>query len=222
MPQRQDLLDRIALALASDRRGHPLRVAIDGLCGAGKSTFARDLTAALLAQNERSVHLDSDGFHHPRDIRYRQGRDSARGYYEDAYNFEALADRVLRPLGAGGSLVYAKRIYDLTTDEVVPDDTARADPNSIIIFDCTFVQRGALRGLWDEVIFLEVAREIATMRGINRDTPQFGSQRAARAAYEIRYMAACDIYAAEERPADRASIVIDNNDIEAPRLVRFG
>lgn len=35
-----------------------------------------------------------------------------------------------------------------------------------------------------------------------------------------RYMAACDIYVAEERPAERASIVIDNNDVHAPKLVR--
>ena len=30
------------------------------------------------------VRLDSDGFHHIREHRYRQGRDSARGYYEVA------------------------------------------------------------------------------------------------------------------------------------------
>lgn len=220
MSERQQLLDAVARRLASAELGHPLRVGIDGLCAAGKSIFARDLTGALLARNERATHLDSDGFHHARAIRYRQGRDSASGYYEDAYNFDALAEEVLRPLGPGGSLVYATRIHDLATDEAIHDDRARAERCSIVIFDCTFVQRGALRDLWDEVIFLDVDREIATTRGIARDAAHLNGREAAYAAYERRYMAACDIYVAEERPAERASIVIDNNDVHAPKLVR--
>lgn len=220
MTQRQCLVDRIARHLATARLGHPLRVGIDGLCGAGKSTFARELTAALLARGERAIHLDSDGFHHIRAIRYRQGRDSARGYYEDAYNFDALAEMVLRPLGPRGAFVYATRVHDLRTDEVLRHDRATADRSSIVIFDCTFVQRGALRELWDEVIFLEVDREVGAVRGIERDAHQFDGREAARAAYASRYMRACDIYVAEERPAERATIVIDNNDVHKPRLIR--
>jgi uridine kinase len=218
--ERHRLIDRVARRLAVERREHPLRVGIDGLCGSGKTTFARDLTAALLARGELAVHLDSDGFHHPRAIRYRQGRDSPRGYYEDAYDFAGLTEKVLRPLGPGGSLVYARRLHDMETDKVVHDDNANADRRSIVIFDCTFIQRGTLRGLWDEVIFLETNREIAADRGIDRDAPSFGSREAAHQAYEARYMAACDIYVSEERPLERASIVIDNNDVHAPVLLR--
>lgn len=220
MPERESLIDSLASRLSSARLGHPLRVGIDGICGSGKSVFARDLTAALLAQDQPAVHLDSDGFHNTRAVRHRQADDAARGYYEDAYNFEAVAEKVLRPLGPGGSLVYATRVHDLTTDEVVTDQCATADRASIVLFDCTFVQRGTLRDLWDEVIFLEVDRDIAVTRGIDRDAPRFNSRAAAHAAYESRYMTACDIYVTEERPVERASVVIDNNDLHAPRLVR--
>lgn len=220
MSERQRLIDRVAERLASVRHDHPVRVGIDGVCGSGKSTFARELTAALLTRNANAVHLDSDGFHHARSVRYRQGPDSARGYYEDAYNFDALAEQVLRPLGPGGSLVYATRVHDLPTDEHVPNDKATADPDCTVIFDCTFLQRGALRDLWDEVIFLDVDREVATARGVSRDAERFGSPETARAAYESRYMAACDIYLREERPVERASIVVDNNDLHAPLLIR--
>jgi uridine kinase len=41
-----------------------------------------ELVSAIAMRGRPAVHLDSDGFHNPRDIRYRQGRDSARGYYE--------------------------------------------------------------------------------------------------------------------------------------------
>lgn len=178
------------------------------------------LTGQLRAAGVDAVHLESDGFHHARDIRYRQGRDSARGYYEDAYDFNTLAERVLRPLGPGGSFTYLTKAHDLATDELVAGETATAGPGSIVVFDCTFIQRGGLRDLWDEVIFLRVDREIALSRGIGRDAPSLNGVQAARAAFEHRYMAACDIYVVEERPAERASVVIDNDDVQAPRIIR--
>ena len=66
--------------------GRPVRVGIDGYCGAGKTTLARWLVAELERAGRPALHVDSDGFHHVRERRYRPGRDSARGYYEDAYD----------------------------------------------------------------------------------------------------------------------------------------
>lgn len=221
MSVREDVLSRVAVRLAARRTGHPLRLGIDGVVGAGKSTFARDLVAVLRTAGLPAVHLDSDGFHHVRAIRYRQGRDSARGYYEDAYDFEALAERVLRPLGTPGSPRYATKVHDLETDALITGPEATAEPGSIVVFDCTFLQRGRLRELWDEVIWLEADRDAARQRGISRDLERLGGEAATVAAYESRYMAACDLYLAEERPSERASIVIDHNDPARPRIVRL-
>lgn len=182
---------------------------IDGRCGSGKSTLARELVARLQADGVPATHLDSDGFHHVRAVRYRQGRESARGYYEDAYDLDALADRVLRPLGPGGSGVYATRVHDLTTDAVIAGETATAAPGEVVVFDCTFLQRGGLRELWDVVVWREIDRELALARGVARDADALGGAEAARAAYETRYLAACDLYVAEERPAERADVVLE-------------
>jgi uridine kinase len=217
---RARVLAHLAARFAGARPGHPLRVGIDGVCGSGKSTFAGDLTGVLTARGVPAVHLDSDGFHHVRAVRYRQGRDSARGYYEDAYDFAALADRVLRPLGPGGSLTYATKVHDMATDETFADAVARAEPAAVVVFDCTFLQRGALRELWDEVVYLDVDREVATRRGVERDADRMGGRGVAQAAFERRYMAACDLYVREERPAERASVVIGHDDPIRPVLVR--
>jgi uridine kinase len=166
-----------------------------------------------------AIRLDSDGFHNVREIRYRQGRGSARGYYEDAYDFDALAERVLVPLGAG-RLEYAPKVHDLETDEICAEASAVASPDAIVVFDCTFLQRGGLRDLWDEVIFLSTSIAAAQSRGIARDAARMGGADAARANYDARYMAACRIYLAEEDPVNRASIVIDNEDVAAPRVLR--
>lgn len=218
--RRGQLLSLVADRLTATEIGRPVRVGVDGPCGSGKSTLARELVQEMSSRARRAVHLDSDGFHNRRDIRYRQGRDSARGYYDDGYDFAALIERVLIPLGPGGSRVYATKVHDMATDRAVTDRLATAPEDAIVVFDCTFLQRGSLREHWDEVIYLEVRRDISVARGAARDAAMFGGVENARRAYEDRYMAACDIYIREECPAEKASVVIDHNEIAMPRVLR--
>jgi uridine kinase len=218
--ERTEVLQRIADRLVRADPGHPLRVGIDGVCGAGKTTFARELAAALAGAGRPVVDLDSDGFHHVRAVRRRRTGDPARGYYEDAYDLDALRDLVLRPLGPGGSRRYAEHVHDLATDVVAPR-FAEAREDAIVLFAATFVQRGDLRDDWDEVIWLDVPEAVATARGVARDAPALGGTEAAEAAYASRYAAACRIYVAEEGPRDRASIVVDHTDPQHPAVTRW-
>lgn len=188
--------------------GRPVRVGIDGYCGAGKTTLARRLVEELQRSGRAALHVDSDGFHHVRERRYRQGRDSARGYYDDAYDLDALAERVLRPLGTGGDRVIATAVHDLATDEVL-DRTTRVPQDAVVVFAATFVQRGDLRDLWDEVVWVDTDEPTATTRGIARDAGAMGGEEEAAAAYDARYQAACRIYVAEEQPRERASVILD-------------
>ncbi|PZS24573.1 MAG: uridine kinase [Pseudonocardiales bacterium] len=154
-----------------------------------------------------------------RAVRYRQGRESARGYYEDAYDFDSLRDLALIPLGAGGSRRYATRVHDLETDETVRE-WAAAPGDAVVLFAATFLQRDNLRDYWDEVIYLDASIEQAQARGIARDAAALGGPDNAAEAYETRYMAACKIYLAEQRPRERASILIEHDDPADPRLIR--
>ena len=160
----------VARRLCAHNVDHPLRVDIDGVCGAGRCTFAKDVSERIAALGRTVVRLDSDGFHHVRAIRHRQGTGSARGYYEDAYNFDALRDFTLIPLGANGSCRYATRVHDLETDATVRN-WATAPVDAIVLFDATFLQHDHLREHWDEVIYLDATIERAQARGIARDHP---------------------------------------------------
>jgi uridine kinase len=216
---RATVLDRLAEWLATQELDHPLRVGLDGVCGAGKTTFGNALAERIAAQGRIVVRLDSDRFHHVRAVRYRQGRDSGRGYYDDAYDFEGLRDLTLRPLGPGGSRRFAEGIHDRRSDDVRVD-WGMAPREAVVIFDATFIQRGGLRDAWDVVVYLDVSRDVALGRGIARDSTALGGEEPAREAYLQRYMAACDLYLAEEDPVSRATVVVDNNDPDHPVLRR--
>ena len=173
-PERSVVLSLVAERLAANRPGHPLRVGIDGVCGSGKTTFSLDLTKFVAATGRTAVLVDSDGFHHVRARRYRQGRESAEGYYDDAYDFDSLTDRVLLPLGPDGTGDYAIRVHDLASDATIDDETAQAPPDTIVLFAATFIQRDQLRDLWDEVIYVDVQEEVAIARGVARDRDALG------------------------------------------------
>ena len=90
-PARRDLLVALAARVPASRRA---RVAVDGRAGAGKTVFADELAAVLTAAGRGVLRASVDGFHRPRAGRYRRGRDSAVGYWLDAYDY----DRMVRTL----------------------------------------------------------------------------------------------------------------------------
>ena len=96
------LIDNLAQRITGIRLDHPVRVGIDGIDTAGKTTFADNLAEAL----ENTIRASGDDFHNPREIRYRQGRESATGYYQDVFNYTAILEYLLKPFGPGGDLKY--------------------------------------------------------------------------------------------------------------------
>ena len=218
---RTEVLAHVADSLVARRQTHPLRVAVDGITASGKSTFAAQLTVAVAARGRPALHLSTDDYHHQRAHRYRQGRDSAAGYYEDAYDLAAFHRLVLQPLGPGGDLRYRARYHDLTTDEFVDEEPASAPPDAVVIVDGSFLQRPELAGGWDEVIFLDTSPAVARVRGIERDALAFGGPDEAGRAYDLRYHAAAALYLADVDPVAAASIVIDHDDLAEPRLRRI-
>jgi uridine kinase len=220
-PGRAAMIAQVAGILCARAPGHPLRVAVDGITSSGKTTFASEVAEAVGAQGRPVARVSMDGYHHRRAHRHRQGRLSADGYYEDAYDLDRAARELLQPLGPGGTRRYRDRIIDLATDEPA-DSWAEAAPDTVLVVDGSFLQRAELRDHWDEVIYLDVAFEVALARGVARDAAAFGGRDAATEAFTQRYHAAGHRYLDEVDPRRRATIVIDNNDLARPRLVRPG
>ena len=177
-----------------------VRVAIDGVDGAGKTTFADRLAPVLAASGRQVIRASVDDFHRPQAERYARGRDSPEGFFLDSYDYDALRERLLDPLGPGGSRRYRRRSHDLRTDELVDPAAELASVDAILLLDGIFLHRDELAGLWNYSLFLDVPFEVSTARCAAR-----GDRLSHRYVEGQRlYLAACD-------PASRATRVIDNS-----------
>ncbi len=236
--QQAELLTLLAARILAVQRPHPVRVAIDGVDAAGKTTLADALAVVLRSTQGVSspgagaapgeaprqiLRASIDRFHNPREVRYRQGPDSPSGYYEDSFDLNALKQRLLDPLGPGGSLGNSRTIqtglFDFRTNAPIQSDIAQAAPDAILLLDGVFLLRPELAGCWDFTIFIQVSFETVLARVVERDRELIGSAQAVIERYNKRYIPAQRFYLETCRPAERADIVVINDDLKGP-LVR--
>lgn len=137
-PQRRKLVQNLARRLVALERPHPLRVAIDGIDVAGKTTLADELALQVQALNRPVIRASLDGFHHPRAHRHRRGPLSPQGYYEDSFHYDALRASLPRPLGLGGDGRYRAAVFDHRSDRPADAPWPTAPAGSLLLFDGVF------------------------------------------------------------------------------------
>ena len=206
-----DVADSVPEAVGEDC----VRVAVDGVDGAGKTVFAAELAAELRARGREVVQVSVDDWHQVRDRRYARGRTSPEGFLLDSYDYARLRAEVLEPLGPGGSREYRPRGHDLATDEVLTGPWLQAGARAVLVLDGLFLQRAELDGCFELVIWLDVPFEETAARMALRDgtSPDPGDPSMQR------YVGAQRTYFAERSPWSRADLVVDNTDLAAPFVV---
>jgi uridine kinase len=216
MMERSDLLVELASRIAELQPSHPIRVAIDGIDAAGKTTMAQDLVSPLEAVGRPIIRSSIDHFHNPARVRHRRGSTSAEGYYRDSFDSSGLVEALLAPLGPGGSLQYRREIFDRRRDSPIDAPLETASPDSVLIFDGVFLHRPELRAHWDFSIFLRADFAVSVGRAEQRDLELFGSISEIRRRYQMRYLPGQRLYLAECQPEQLASIVVNNDDPQRP------
>lgn len=192
------------------------RVGIDGVDGAGKTTFADRLGQVLTAIGMPVILASIDRFHHPRAIRYAKGQDSPEGFFVDSFDLAALKRELLDPLAPGGSGVFRRAVFDHRRDQPVMAPAETAPPGAVLLFEGIFLHRPELRGSFDLTVFLDVPfaqsyRRMAERDGCDPD-PQHPANR--------RYFLGQQLYLSSCEPQSRAGILIDYADFDNPSIVR--
>ena len=163
------LLARLAEAIAALHPDRRIRVAIDGVDGAGKTMLADALAPQVAARGRAVIRASVDDFHNPRAIRYARGRHSPDGFFLDSYDYAAFRRLLLDPLGPEGSGRYIAKHFDHRTDAPVAPFEQQAPPSAALIVDGIFLHRPELRACWDLSIFLQVTTAVSLARNAARD-----------------------------------------------------
>jgi uridine kinase len=219
MIKRSQFLEELTYRIIQIEQPYPLRVAIDGPDAAGKTTLAQELSALLQARGRPVIRASIDGFHNPTLIRYRRGVTSPEGYYYDSFNYQALTESLLAPLGPTGSRQYRSKVFDYRTNSEVQIPIQVADVNAVLLFDGVFLLRAELIEYWDFTVFVEADFETTLARAEQRDTVSFSSVEEVRRRYEQRYIPGQKLYFDKCHPKELAKVVVDNNDLQNPVML---
>lgn len=219
---RADVLDALADRITAIRLPHPLRIGIDGVDAAGKTMLADELAAVIERRGRAVIRGSIDGFHNPRAIRYQRGPLSAEGYFLDSFNYAAMREALLDPLGPGGSRSFRRAVFDLGRDEPNPAPVETAADHAVLLLDGVFLHRDELRGRFDFTVFVRAGFDETLRRAEQRDLAALGSVDEIRRRYRERYVPGQQLYLTSAQPERRASVVVDNNDPWSPLTVERG
>jgi len=200
-----------------DRR---VRVAVDGPTGAGKTTLGHELAQHLAETGRVVLRASLDDFKRPWAEAHLHDRISGEGYYRNAFDLDAIGRLLLEPAHPAGNGLVALCSIDPLTQIDHSHDRVTMPPNGSLIVDGVFALRPELDHHWDLRIWIDIDPGVSARRAIDRDADREGSAQA-EAPLRDRYDPAEAIYTSEVDPRSRADIVIDNTDIDHPRLRRL-
>lgn len=197
----------------------PLLVGVDGVDAAGKTRLADELAEAGGRLGLRALRASIDGFHNPRDLRYRRGPDSAEGYYRDSFDYPALRAALFDPLREGASGRVVPRAYDFRSESAVEPSPVHFEGETILIFEGVFLQCAELAGYWDFLVYVHAGFETTLERAEVRDRALLGAVSEVRRKYLSRYIPGQQLYIRERAPIDNAHAVVVNESFEDPEIV---
>jgi uridine kinase len=216
--RRQHVLDQLADRIRRLPDTHPVRVAVDGIDAAGKTTLADELVPLLETRGRPVIRASLDGFHRPRSERYQRGADSAEGYYLDAFDYPAHCNALLLPLCPLGSRRYRQAVFDFRADRPLRQPEEEAPVDAMLVLDGVFLLRPELTTFWDYRIWVEVPLDVALNRARQRDVALFGSAEAVEARYRTRYIPGQQLYLEAAGPRKQAEAIVENADPANPVL----
>ena len=194
MHSRTDIEKVLHLIDLRPRDGGPLLIAVDGLGGAGKSTLAAQLSAALPS----SSIVEVDDFYRPMtaDERARLG---PREGYERYFDWRRLLEEAIEPLRKRRRARF--RRYDWERHRLV--EWREVAPGDVVIVEGVYSTRPELRPLFDVTVYVDTPREPRAARMTARGYDNLD--------WMEHWMAAEDWYVHHHRPVERADLVIDGS-----------
>lgn len=190
-------------------------VGIDGIDGAGKTSFGDDLAAVFREAGHDAFRASMEDFHRSRAERYRDGRESPVSFYRDSFDYRTFQRVLIDPFRMAGSTGFQTAAWDVKRDAPTLARWITGQADGVLIVDGVFMNRPELRGTWNYSILLEVPWDVAYARLAARDAHDPNPDALANA----RYREGQELYFAEANPRQYASALVDNTDPAHPKRI---
>lgn len=199
---------------------HPARslIAVDGIDGSGKSVLARQLAAAAADAGIGTVVLAVDDFRRSVDWR-RPDRSEADIYYDDYYDLPLL-DRCLQAFTEGAASVEIPT-FDSVLERIAGRKTIAYGSSAVGIVEGAFALRVAAVSSQAALIYLRTSYPEAHRRIVARDTARGRAIDDVTHRIDARYFPCQQRYLRDFDPMTHADVVVDNEQLSSPRVVRF-
>jgi uridine kinase len=174
--ERARVVDRI-VGLIDARGQHRLRVAIDGLTAAGKTSLGHEIARGLSRRGRPVFRASLDDFKRPWSERHLYDRTSGEGYYRNAFDREAACRLLLDPSAPSADGIVALCSIDPLTqiDHSMVKTTMPTD--AVLVVDGVFAYRPEINAAWDLRVWIEIDAELSIRRGIERDAESTAPRR---------------------------------------------
>lgn len=180
-------------------------IAIDGIDGSGKSTFARGLLAGLAARGAGGAIISVDEFRRPVD--WSRAASEADVYYDGYYDL-AHCERCLAAFVRGDAGCAIPQ-FDPVTERLRGERAVDFSAAAVVIVEGVFPLRlPSLAG--GIVIYLDASAAEARRRIIGRDLRKGRTREEIERRIERRYAPGQARYHAAFDPRGRADIIVDN------------
>jgi len=217
-PERAEVLERVVGLIETLAKGR-LRIVLDGLTAAGKTSLGHELAAGLATRGRPAFRASMDDFKRPWRDAHLYDRKSGEGYYRNAFDLDAAKRLLLGPTAPGADGVVALCSIDPLTQIDHAAVKVQMPHDGVLVVDGVFGCRPEINDFWDLRIWVDVDAELSVRRGADRDAARDGAAEAERLHRE-RYLAAETIYLQEVDPLSFVEVVLDNSDFARPVIVR--
>lgn len=208
----QEVVEKLVNDIESNYSKTPLLINISGCTGAGKSTWANQISDGFRRSGKTVTQVSEDDFLESRDQRakfkdmvYKEGRWKGKTYWENHENWLRLElmKEVINNLSQNKSSSF--KPYLRSTGDF-SREAEKVEPSEIVVFETSIFSE-----LFDLVILIHVKDEILLQRKLERD-------RDLRDKNEIRKYHKIQLAFWNKHKPQNPDYIIDNNDFKKPKL----
>ncbi len=216
--RRLPIFERILVEIKKRKqKNRAFVVGINGIDTSGKTIFAKYLQKFLIEKNFKIQVINLDDFHNPKEMRY-SGENQADNYYNKSFNIKTIVEQLLIPVHQNKEHKIKLTLLDLHSNKYEVEKDFSFDSDTIVVFEGVFLFRKELLPYIDFKIFIEIPLEESKNRAKERDVPIYGVEVLKK--YDEKYIPAQKKYLEECPPSKVADIIIDNTNLEFPKIVK--